>query len=123
MKTLSTFKVIGRHVLNLWRIMRSEHTFTIYTFEHVVFQLLHRRYVLRNPVTIHSFDASGRTPWYSPKTLTEWYNSPVPEHTDRVLRYFASRTSIVLEILDVAEVVTKNALSLTCAHTSQYLTR
>ncbi len=47
MKTSSTFKVIGRHVLNLWRIMRSEQTFNIYTFEHVVFQLLHRRYVLQ----------------------------------------------------------------------------
>nr|VWO96738.1 DNA polymerase (EC [Ganoderma boninense] len=92
LKTSSTFKVIGRHVLNLWRIMRSEHTFTIYTFEHVTFQLLHRR-----------------TPWYSPRTLTEWYNSLVPEHTDRVVRYFASRTSMVLEMLDVAEVVTKNA--------------
>lgn len=47
MKTSSTFKVIGRHVLNLWRIMRSEHTFSVYTFEHVVFQLLRRRYALQ----------------------------------------------------------------------------
>ncbi|KAI1797881.1 hypothetical protein LXA43DRAFT_969080 [Ganoderma leucocontextum] len=92
MKTSSTFKVIGRHVLNLWRIIRSEQTFNIYTFEHVVFQLLHRR-----------------TPWYSPRTLTAWYNSPVPVRTDRVLRHFAARTSMVLEMLDVAEVVTKNA--------------
>ncbi|TBU65073.1 hypothetical protein BD310DRAFT_944016 [Dichomitus squalens] len=92
MKTTSTFKVIGRHVLNLWRIMRSEQTFNIYTFENVVFQLLRRR-----------------TPWYSPRTLTEWHNSAVPGHTDRVLRYFARRTSMVLEMLDVAEVVTKNA--------------
>ncbi|KAI0361627.1 hypothetical protein OH77DRAFT_1546215 [Trametes cingulata] len=92
MKTTSTFKVTGRHVLNVWRIMRSEHNFNIYTFENVVFQILRRR-----------------TPWYSPQTLTDWYHSPVPEHADRLLRYFARRTSMVLEILDVAEVVTKNA--------------
>ncbi|KAI0365248.1 hypothetical protein BV20DRAFT_1039013 [Pilatotrama ljubarskyi] len=92
MKTTSTFKVTGRHVLNVWRIMRSEHNFSIYTFENVVFQILRRR-----------------TPWYSPQTLTDWYHSPVPEHADRLLRYFARRTSMVLEILDVAEVVTKNA--------------
>ena len=46
MKTTSTFKVIGRHVLNLWRIMRSEQTLNIYTFENVVFQLLRRRCVV-----------------------------------------------------------------------------
>ncbi|KAH9849760.1 hypothetical protein C2E23DRAFT_870439 [Lenzites betulinus] len=92
MKTTSTFKVVGRHVLNVWRIMRSEHNFNIYTFENVVFQILRRR-----------------TPWYSPQTLTNWYQSPVPEHTDRLIRYFARRTAMVLEILDVAEVVTKNA--------------
>ncbi|KAI0778186.1 hypothetical protein BD413DRAFT_507367 [Trametes elegans] len=92
MKTTSTFKVIGRHVLNVWRIMRSEHNFNIYTFENVVFQILRRR-----------------TPWYTPQKLTDWYNSPVPEHTDRLVQYFTRRTSMVLEILDVAEVVTKNA--------------
>ncbi|OSD03436.1 hypothetical protein PYCCODRAFT_1409114 [Trametes coccinea BRFM310] len=92
MKTTSTFKVTGRHVLNVWRIMRSEHTFSIYTFENVVFQILRRR-----------------TPWYRPQTLNDWFFSPVPEHTDRLLCYYARRTAMVLEILDVAEVVTKNA--------------
>ncbi|KAI0335271.1 hypothetical protein GY45DRAFT_1240755 [Cubamyces sp. BRFM 1775] len=92
MKTTSTFKVTGRHVLNVWRIMRSEHNFSIYTFENVVFQILRRR-----------------TPWYGPQTLTSWYYSRVPEHTSRLLRYFSQRSAMVLEILDVAEVVTKNA--------------
>ncbi len=46
---------------------------------------------------------------YSPYTLTQWYNSPVPEHADRVLRYFARRSTMVLEILDAAEIVTKTA--------------
>lgn len=45
MKTTSTFKVIGRHVLNLWRIMRSDYNFNIYTFENIVFQILRRRCV------------------------------------------------------------------------------
>ncbi|KAI0801265.1 hypothetical protein C8Q74DRAFT_1314513 [Fomes fomentarius] len=92
MKTTSTFKVIGRHVLNLWRIMRSDYNFNIYTFENIVFQILRRR-----------------TPMYSPHTLTQWYNSPVPEHADRILHYFARRTTMVLEILDAAETVTKTA--------------
>lgn len=43
MTRTSTFKVIGRHVFNLWRIMRSEYNLTSYTLESVAFQVLHRR--------------------------------------------------------------------------------
>jgi DNA polymerase elongation subunit (family B) len=39
-----TFKTAGRHVLNLWQILRAEQSFTSYTFENNVFQLLQRRY-------------------------------------------------------------------------------
>lgn len=45
----STFKVPGRHVLNLWRIMRGEQTLTSYTLENVAFNVLHRRFV-RSPL-------------------------------------------------------------------------
>lgn len=45
MRKLSTFKVAGRHVLNSWRIMRSEKTLTMYTFENVVFEVLRRRFI------------------------------------------------------------------------------
>ena len=41
----STFKVIGRYVLDLWRVMRSEHSLEIYTFENTVFHVLRKRYV------------------------------------------------------------------------------
>ena len=42
-RTNSTLKVVGRHVLNVWRVMRKELTLNIYTFENVVFQVLQRR--------------------------------------------------------------------------------
>lgn len=45
MRKLSTFKVAGRHVLNSWRIMRSEKNLTTYTFENVVFDVLRRRFI------------------------------------------------------------------------------
>ena len=50
-----------------------------------------------------------RIPKYSAYTLTTWYNSKVPEHTSRLLTYLSARTSVVLELIEVAEVVTKNA--------------
>ncbi|KDR84999.1 hypothetical protein GALMADRAFT_131759 [Galerina marginata CBS 339.88] len=49
LRKTSTFKTAGRHVLNLWRIMRSEKTLTIYTFENVVFEVLGKR-----PVPAHA---------------------------------------------------------------------
>jgi DNA polymerase zeta len=46
LRKTSTVKITGRHVLNLWRIMRSEQSLTVYTYENSVFHLLHRRLAL-----------------------------------------------------------------------------
>ncbi|KAH7911200.1 hypothetical protein BJ138DRAFT_951686 [Hygrophoropsis aurantiaca] len=91
-RTTSTFKVTGRHVFNLWRIMRTELSLNTYTFENVVFHLLQRR-----------------VPRYNSSILTSWYNSSDPIHTSRMLQYFSDRTSMALEILATAEVITKTA--------------
>ncbi|KAG1864196.1 hypothetical protein DFJ58DRAFT_680547 [Suillus subalutaceus] len=91
-KTTTTFKVTGRHVFNVWRIMRVEQTLSMYSFENVAFQLLRRR-----------------VPRYTPEVLTTWYNSTDPVHTSRALRYFLERTIMTLEILQEAETTTKNA--------------
>lgn len=56
-----------------------------------------------------SLTPSNSTPHYSASTLSSWYNSHVPEHASRLLRYFADRTTMVAELVDVAEIVTKNA--------------
>lgn len=38
------FRIVGRHLLNVWRIMRGEIDLTSYRFENMVFHLLHQRY-------------------------------------------------------------------------------
>lgn len=43
-KKTSVYKVCGRHILNVWRLMKSEMTLTSYTYENVVYHLLHDRY-------------------------------------------------------------------------------
>ncbi|EAL22753.1 hypothetical protein CNBB2010 [Cryptococcus deneoformans B-3501A] len=88
----STFKVVGRHTLNIWRICRSEINLTQYTFENVVFHLLHQR-----------------IPHYSPSSLTALWKSKYPSHACRVLKYFFQRTVMCMEILDQAEIITKTA--------------
>ncbi|KAF8132341.1 hypothetical protein EV363DRAFT_1583317 [Boletus edulis] len=91
-RTTTTFKVTGRHVFNVWRIMRSEQTLSSYTFESVAFHLLRKR-----------------VPHYTPATLTAWYNSESPVHTACVLGYFRDRTVMTLDILEEAETTTKTA--------------
>ncbi|KZT30383.1 hypothetical protein NEOLEDRAFT_1237658 [Neolentinus lepideus HHB14362 ss-1] len=92
LRTTSTFSVVGRHVLNLWRVMRSEYNLTVYTFENVVFNVLQKR-----------------VPYYSPRVLTSWFTSKVPSHTTQAVRHISSRTSLNLEILDRADFITKTA--------------
>ncbi|KAF9652022.1 hypothetical protein BDM02DRAFT_3153972 [Thelephora ganbajun] len=88
----STFKVIGRYVLDVWRIMRSEHSLEIYTFENTVFHVLRKR-----------------IPRYSHETLTRWYRQGDPAHTSRMVKYMVGKTVMVLRLLHVSETITKTA--------------
>ncbi|TFY79148.1 hypothetical protein EWM64_g4861 [Hericium alpestre] len=82
----------GRQVLNVWRIMRAEQGLSLYTFENSVFHLLRRR-----------------VPKYAASTLTEWFHSDTIAQVASLLCYFQSRTTMVLEVLEAAETVTKTA--------------
>ncbi|KAL0565597.1 DNA polymerase zeta [Marasmius crinis-equi] len=88
----TTFYVAGRHVFNLWRIMRLEVTLGNYTFENVVFNVLGRR-----------------VPKYSPATITGWCRSQTPRHNLTFLQYFIGRTAINIDMLNQSEMLTKTA--------------
>ena len=103
----STFKVSGRHVLNVWRICRSEFNLTQYSFENVVFHLLHQRCVRNHSVRPGADPTS--VPHYSAASLTALWKSKSPTHTLKVLKYFFQRVVICMEVIDRAEIITKNA--------------
>lgn len=86
----STLKITGRHVLNIWRLMRSELTLAFYTFHNVV------RHVLKQKV-----------PYYANATLKNWYLNGTPAQCSRLLSYFSDMTCMLLEILDETQAVTK----------------
>lgn len=67
------------------------------------------RVTLFNFIHRLSSHVGTRVPRYTPSTLTEWYNSRIPIHTSRLLHYHQERTSLVLQMMDEAEVVTKMA--------------
>uniref|UniRef100_A0A6P4FM18 DNA polymerase zeta catalytic subunit n=2 Tax=Drosophila rhopaloa TaxID=1041015 RepID=A0A6P4FM18_DRORH len=74
-------KLCGRILLDVWRLMRSEIALTSYTFENVMYHILHKR-----------------CPWHSPKTLSEWFSSPCTRWI--VMEYFLERVRGTLSLLD-----------------------
>ena len=111
LQNMATFRASGRHVLNVWRLMRTELELSSYTLENTVFHLLHRRYEFSESRILKL--TSPRIPKYEASTLTEWHNSPVPAHRARWLQHLLGRSTLVLEILDAADVVAKTAFVFT----------
>ncbi|RHZ56018.1 DNA-directed DNA polymerase zeta catalytic subunit REV3 [Aspergillus thermomutatus] len=88
----SSIRVTGRHMINIWRAMRSELNLLQYTMENVVFHLLHRR-----------------IPHYSYRDLTALYQSGKPRNLLKVVEYFVSRVQMNLEILDSNELISRTS--------------
>ncbi|KAI9841878.1 MAG: DNA polymerase zeta [Sclerophora amabilis] len=88
----STIRVTGRHMINIWRAMRSELNLLQYTLENVAFNLLHRR-----------------IPHYQFKDLTQWYLSGRPADLAKVVDYYVTRVQIDLEILEENELVSRTS--------------
>jgi DNA polymerase zeta len=88
----SSIRVTGRHMINIWRAMRSELNLLQYTMENVVFHLLHRR-----------------IPHYSFRDLTEWYESGKPRDFMKVVDYYVSRVQMNLEIIESNELVSRTS--------------
>ncbi|KAI9654687.1 MAG: DNA polymerase zeta [Trizodia sp. TS-e1964] len=88
----STIRITGRHMINIWRSMRSELNLLQYTMETVAFHILRRR-----------------IPHYSYSSLTAWYKSDSPQQMAKVLHYFLSRAQIDLEILEENELIARTS--------------
>ncbi|KAL4971767.1 hypothetical protein BDW66DRAFT_164737 [Aspergillus desertorum] len=88
----SSIRVTGRHVINIWRAMRSEMNLLQYTMENVVFHLLHRR-----------------IPHYSFRDLTAWYRSDKPRDFMKVINYYISRVRMNIEILNANELIPRTS--------------
>ncbi|KAI9021443.1 hypothetical protein CLU79DRAFT_753335 [Phycomyces nitens] len=93
-KKSSVFRVTGRHMINVWRLMKGELSFTSYTFESIAFHLLHIR-----------------TPYYSNQTLTSWNKRYLPILKYRLYRYYLDRVKMNLDILDVSGIIKRTSES------------
>ncbi|CZR64127.1 probable catalytic subunit of DNA polymerase zeta UPR-1 [Phialocephala subalpina] len=88
----STIRVTGRHMINIWRAMRSELNLLQYTMENIVFHLLRRR-----------------VPHFTWADLTRWYTSGKPWDLAKVVNYYITRVQLDLEILEQNELIPRTS--------------
>lgn len=88
----STIRVTGRHMINIWRAMRSELNLLQYTMENVVFHLLHQR-----------------IPHFTWADLTRWYMNDKPGDLAKVVSYYISRIQLDLAILEKNELIARTS--------------
>lgn len=82
--------VKGRHLLNLWDIMRKEVTLSKYNLEYVALNALHTR-----------------IPHYSNDTLTSWWESCNMKLMNSVRQYWESRVDLVVRLFLHFEIINR----------------
>ncbi|EPY53375.1 DNA polymerase zeta catalytic subunit Rev3 [Schizosaccharomyces cryophilus OY26] len=88
--TTSSIKIVGRHMLNIWRIMRGEINLLNYSLENVV---------------AHLFGI--QTPFYRQGDLVQLWSTPVYHDKHILFQYMLKRTKFTLEILSSRSIITK----------------
>ncbi|KAK9448579.1 uncharacterized protein V1518DRAFT_417602 [Limtongia smithiae] len=91
MKT-STVKIVGRHVLNIWRILRNSVTLLQYSIQNCAFRILKRR-----------------IPYYTTSDLTKWYQSGNAGQRMRVIEYYQQHAQLNLDFLRDQEVIERTS--------------
>ncbi|KAJ2492023.1 DNA polymerase zeta [Coemansia sp. RSA 2050] len=82
--------IVGRHVLNIWRLMRSELSLTSYTFEKIVKEVL-----------------GEQRPRYAPHQLAAWYSNGPTIARMRALQHVIYRARTALRLLDKTGIVVR----------------
>lgn len=88
----SSIAVTGRHVLNVWRILRNEVNLLKYSLENIVYHTLHHR-----------------IPLYTHKTLTDWYKSPSVSNCGLTVRYYFDRVIYTIKLINSQELISRTS--------------
>ncbi|KAE8602678.1 hypothetical protein XENTR_v10014081 [Xenopus tropicalis] len=86
--TMSEINIVGRIVLNVWRMMRSEVALTNYTFENVAFHVLHQRF-----------------PLFTFRSLSDWFDNRKDVLRWRTADYYMCRVHGSLQVLEKLDLI------------------
>ncbi|XP_050171813.1 DNA polymerase zeta catalytic subunit isoform X2 [Myiozetetes cayanensis] len=87
--TMSEINIVGRIMLNIWRMMRNEVNLTNYTFENVGFHVLHHRF-----------------PLFTFRVLSDWFDNKADVYRWKMVDHYVSRVRgnlLLLEKLDLID--------------------
>ncbi|XP_056422313.1 DNA polymerase zeta catalytic subunit isoform X2 [Hyla sarda] len=87
-ETMSEINIVGRIILNVWRMMRPEVALTNYTFENVVFHVLHQRF-----------------PLFTFRTLSDWFDQKTDVYRWRMIDHYMSRVRGSLQLLEHLDLI------------------
>ncbi|XP_078505271.1 DNA polymerase zeta catalytic subunit isoform X2 [Lissotriton helveticus] len=86
--TMSEINVVGRIVLNVWRMMKNEVALTNYTFENVAFHVLHQRF-----------------PLFTLRVLSDWFDNQTDLHRWKMVDHYISRVCGLLQMLEQLDLI------------------
>ncbi|XP_074846819.1 DNA polymerase zeta catalytic subunit [Carettochelys insculpta] len=86
--TMSEINIVGRIILNLWRMMRNEVTLTNYTFENVGFHVLHQRF-----------------PLFTSRVLSDWFDHKTDIYRWKMVDYYISHVRGNLQMLEQLDLI------------------
>lgn len=91
-KPQSHLSLIGRVTLNIWRLMRHEIALQSYTFENVVFHLLHQR-----------------IPFYTFQQLSFWWEHYSNRFRHRTINFYFKKIRGILQILEHLDFISRTS--------------
>ncbi|KAJ8934362.1 hypothetical protein NQ314_013403 [Rhamnusium bicolor] len=81
-------KIVGRIVLDVWRLMRHEIALQSYTFESIIYHILQKR-----------------VPQYSFRDLSFWWDHRSTIYRHRTVHYYLFRVVMILELFDKLDLI------------------
>lgn len=86
----SAITITGRHMFNIWRILRNEVSLTSYSLENVVYHTIHHR-----------------LSFYKHKTLTQWFKSVSATECSYTIKYYFDRVFYTIKIINTQELISR----------------
>ncbi|XP_077408333.1 DNA polymerase zeta catalytic subunit isoform X2 [Vanacampus margaritifer] len=86
--TMTEINIVGRIILNLWRVMKTEVTLNNYSYENVAFHVLHQRF-----------------PLYSPRTLSDWFDHNTDLYRWKMVDHYVSRVQGTMQLLQQQDII------------------
>uniref|UniRef100_A0A669Q9I4 DNA polymerase zeta catalytic subunit n=1 Tax=Phasianus colchicus TaxID=9054 RepID=A0A669Q9I4_PHACC len=90
--TMSEINIVGRIILNIWRMMRNEVNLMNYTFENVGFHVLHQRF-----------------PLFTFRVLSDWFDNKADVYRWKMVDHYVSRVHGNLQLLQKLDLIDRTS--------------